>query len=79
MGTGSRRCPLLHVCPHRRDTSVDESYEWDTEVTLATDLLAALQLYRPTEPPQPLSTITLRDLEHQSEFVPNHGDAVGSP
>ncbi|OXB52699.1 UNVERIFIED_CONTAM: hypothetical protein H355_004572, partial [Colinus virginianus] len=48
-----------------RDTSVDESYEWDAEVTLATDLLATLQLYRAAEPPRPLSTIALRDLEPQ--------------
>lgn len=44
---------------------MDESYEWDAEVTLATDLLAALQLYRTAEPPRPLSTIALRDLERQ--------------
>lgn len=79
MGMGSRRHHLPPICPHRRDTSVDESYEWDAEVTLATDLLAALQLYRTAEPPRPLSTIALRDLERQSEFVPKHGDAAGSP
>uniref|UniRef100_A0A8B9T288 Immunoglobulin superfamily member 9 n=1 Tax=Anas platyrhynchos TaxID=8839 RepID=A0A8B9T288_ANAPL len=50
-----------------RDTSVDESYEWDAEVTLASDLLAALQLYRARAPPRPLSTIALRDLERQQQ------------
>ncbi|XP_010722254.2 protein turtle homolog A [Meleagris gallopavo] len=67
--------PVPNVGGKRRDTSVDESYEWDTEVTLATDLLAALQLYRPAEPPQPLSTITLRDLERQS--MANRGPSYG--
>lgn len=57
--------PIHVVRGKRRDTSVDESYEWDAEVTLATDLLAALQLYRTAEPPRPLSTIALRDLERQ--------------
>lgn len=46
---------------------MDESYEWDAEVTLASDLLAALQLYRAGAPPRPLSTIALRDLERQQQ------------
>uniref|UniRef100_A0A8B9IA99 Immunoglobulin superfamily member 9 n=1 Tax=Anser brachyrhynchus TaxID=132585 RepID=A0A8B9IA99_9AVES len=53
-----------------RDTSVDESYEWDAEVALASDLLAALQLYRAGAPPRPLSTIALRDLERRRERTP---------
>ncbi|OXB55818.1 hypothetical protein ASZ78_007136 [Callipepla squamata] len=70
-GRGPGGVPSLpECCPPRRDTSVDESYEWDAEVTLATDLLATLQLYRAAEPPRPLSTIALRDLERQSECVP---------
>uniref|UniRef100_A0A8C3CPA5 Immunoglobulin superfamily member 9 n=1 Tax=Cairina moschata TaxID=8855 RepID=A0A8C3CPA5_CAIMO len=59
--------PALSGAGKRRDTSVDESYEWDAEVTLASDLLAALQLYRAGAPPRPLSTIALRDLERQQQ------------
>lgn len=46
---------------------MDESYEWDAEVALASDLLAALQLYRAGAPPRPLSTIALRDLERRQQ------------
>ncbi|KAK2540172.1 hypothetical protein Q9966_004739 [Columba livia] len=49
----------------RRNTSVDENYEWDAELTLESDILAALQLYRSGDPARPVSTIALRDLERQ--------------
>ncbi|XP_066842129.1 protein turtle homolog A isoform X2 [Anser cygnoides] len=63
----------------RRDTSVDESYEWDAEVALASDLLAALQLYRAGAPPRPLSTIALRDLERRQQHPPAVGMANRGP
>lgn len=59
--------PVPSSAGKRRDTSVDESYEWDAEVALASDLLAALQLYRAGAPPRPLSTIALRDLERRQQ------------
>lgn len=46
---------------------MDENYEWDAELTLESDILAALQLYRSGDPARPVSTIALRDLERQSE------------
>ncbi|XP_061872272.1 protein turtle homolog A [Colius striatus] len=47
----------------RRNTSVDENYEWDAEFALESDILEALQLYRGGDPARPVSTIALRDLE----------------
>uniref|UniRef100_A0A8C0J3G2 Immunoglobulin superfamily member 9 n=1 Tax=Chelonoidis abingdonii TaxID=106734 RepID=A0A8C0J3G2_CHEAB len=35
----------------RRNTSVDENYEWDSEFALESDILDALQLYRTLEQP----------------------------
>ncbi|XP_074422645.1 protein turtle homolog A isoform X2 [Larus michahellis] len=49
----------------RRNTSVDENYEWDAEFALESDILQALQLYRSGDPARPVSTIALRDLERQ--------------
>ncbi|KAM6039611.1 protein turtle homolog A [Chlamydotis macqueenii] len=49
----------------RRNTSVDENYEWDAEFALESDILEALQLYRSGDPARPVSTIALRDLERQ--------------
>uniref|UniRef100_A0A8D0FLL0 Immunoglobulin superfamily member 9 n=1 Tax=Strix occidentalis caurina TaxID=311401 RepID=A0A8D0FLL0_STROC len=56
--------------PRRRNTSVDENYEWDAEFALESDILEALQLYRSGDPARPVSTIALRDLERQSECGP---------
>ncbi|RLV62796.1 hypothetical protein DV515_00018934 [Chloebia gouldiae] len=47
----------------RRNTSVDENYEWDAEFALESELLEALQLYRGAAPARPGSSIALRDLQ----------------
>ncbi|KAM6309343.1 protein turtle homolog A [Podargus strigoides] len=57
--------PALGGAVKRRNTSVDENYEWDAEFALESDILEALQLYRGGHPPRPVSTIALRDLERQ--------------
>ncbi|OWK55073.1 Protein turtle A, partial [Lonchura striata] len=49
--------------PRRRNTSVDENYEWDAEFALESELLEALQLYRGAAPARPGSSIALRDLQ----------------
>ncbi|XP_069734805.1 protein turtle homolog A isoform X2 [Phaenicophaeus curvirostris] len=49
----------------RRNTSVDENYEWDADFALESDILEALQLYRRGDTARPVSTIALRDLERQ--------------
>ncbi|XP_068271361.1 LOW QUALITY PROTEIN: protein turtle homolog A [Nyctibius grandis] len=59
----------------RRNTSVDENYEWDTEFALESDILEALQLYRSGGPARPLSTIALHDLERQK---PSGGSSLVS-
>uniref|UniRef100_A0A8C3J544 Immunoglobulin superfamily member 9 n=1 Tax=Calidris pygmaea TaxID=425635 RepID=A0A8C3J544_9CHAR len=66
----ARMDPALGGAGKRRDTSVDENYEWDAEFALESDILEALQLYRRGDPPRPISTIALRDLERQSECEP---------
>ncbi|XP_059688023.1 protein turtle homolog A [Gavia stellata] len=57
--------PALGSTGKRRNTSVDENYEWDAEFALESDILEALQLYRSGDPARPVSTIALRDLERQ--------------
>ncbi|KAM6294173.1 protein turtle homolog A [Aegotheles albertisi] len=57
--------PALGGAGKRRNTSVDENYEWDAEFSLESDILEALQLYRRGAPARPGSTIALRDLERQ--------------
>ncbi|XP_074836799.1 protein turtle homolog A isoform X2 [Carettochelys insculpta] len=61
----------------RRNTSVDENYEWDSEFALESDILEALQLYRSGDPRRPISTIAVRELERQSAKAPSDGS--GSP
>uniref|UniRef100_A0A8C8SEN6 Immunoglobulin superfamily member 9 n=1 Tax=Pelusios castaneus TaxID=367368 RepID=A0A8C8SEN6_9SAUR len=61
----------------RRNTSVDENYEWDSEFALESDILDALQLYRSGDPRRPISTIAVRELERQSAKAPS--DSSGSP
>ncbi|XP_065276417.1 protein turtle homolog A [Emys orbicularis] len=61
----------------RRNTSVDENYEWDSEFALESDILDALQLYRSGDPKRPVSTIAVQELERQSAKAP--GDGSGSP
>ncbi|XP_064330895.1 protein turtle homolog A isoform X1 [Phalacrocorax carbo] len=60
-----RTDPALGGAGKRRNTSVDENYEWDAEFALESDLLEALQLYRSGDLPRPISTIALHDLERQ--------------
>ncbi|XP_071583437.1 protein turtle homolog A isoform X3 [Heliangelus exortis] len=60
-----RTDPALGSAGKRRNTSVDENYEWDAEFALESDILQALQLYRSGAPERPISTIALRDLERQ--------------
>ncbi|XP_067399043.1 protein turtle homolog A [Emydura macquarii macquarii] len=61
----------------RRNTSVDENYEWDSEFALESDILDALQLYRSGDPRRPISTIAVQELERQSAKAPS--DSSGSP
>nr|XP_025036564.1 LOW QUALITY PROTEIN: protein turtle homolog A [Pelodiscus sinensis] len=61
----------------RRNTSVDENYEWDSEFALESDILEALQLYRSGDPRRPVSTIAVQELERQSAKAPSDGS--GSP
>ncbi|KAM6395307.1 LOW QUALITY PROTEIN: protein turtle homolog A [Rhynochetos jubatus] len=61
----ARMDPALGSTGKRRNTSVDENYEWDAEFALESDILEALQLYRRGDPARPVSTIALRDLERQ--------------
>ncbi|XP_065516023.1 protein turtle homolog A isoform X1 [Lathamus discolor] len=68
-----RMDPALGSAGKRRNTSVDENYEWDAEFALESDILEALQLYRGGPPARPGSTIALRDLERQKP-----GAAAGS-
>uniref|UniRef100_A0A8D2J2A3 Immunoglobulin superfamily member 9 n=1 Tax=Varanus komodoensis TaxID=61221 RepID=A0A8D2J2A3_VARKO len=64
-----KREPSLVPISKRRNTSVDENYEWDTEFALESDLLDALQLFRSGNPKRPVSTIAAHELEKQSEFL----------
>ncbi|XP_048367768.1 protein turtle homolog A isoform X2 [Sphaerodactylus townsendi] len=61
----------------RRNTSVDENYEWDSEFALESDLLDALQLYRSGNPKRPVSTIAAHELEKQSSK--SSSESSGSP
>ncbi|XP_064354846.1 protein turtle homolog A isoform X2 [Dromaius novaehollandiae] len=67
---GPRKDPALASAGKRRNTSVDENYEWDSELALESDLLDALQLYRGGDPARPVSTIAVRDLERQKPRGP---------
>uniref|UniRef100_A0A8C5S3N2 Immunoglobulin superfamily member 9 n=1 Tax=Laticauda laticaudata TaxID=8630 RepID=A0A8C5S3N2_LATLA len=62
----SKKENLAAVLEKRRNTSVDENYEWDSEFALESELLDALQLYRSGDPKRPISTIAAHDLEKQS-------------
>ncbi|XP_042295089.1 LOW QUALITY PROTEIN: protein turtle homolog A [Sceloporus undulatus] len=61
----------------RKNTSVDENYEWDSELTLESDLLDALQLYRSGNPKRPVSTIAAHELEKQNSRASS--ESSGSP
>ncbi|KAG8449995.1 hypothetical protein GDO86_016615 [Hymenochirus boettgeri] len=71
-----RKDSLLATICNRRNTSVDENYEWDSEFTLETDLLDALQIYHTTNGGRPIATIT-GDVERQSVKIPS--DVTNSP
>ncbi|KAL7978232.1 hypothetical protein Chor_014771 [Crotalus horridus] len=62
----SKKESLVAVLEKRRNTSVDENYEWDSEFALESELLDALQLYRSGDPKRPTSTIAAQELEKQS-------------
>ncbi|XP_053857374.1 protein turtle homolog A-like isoform X2 [Vidua macroura] len=64
----------------RRNTSVDENYEWDAEFALESELLEALQLYRGAAPARPGSSIALRDLQRHNPpavSMANRGPSYG--
>nr|XP_014343555.1 PREDICTED: protein turtle homolog A-like [Latimeria chalumnae] len=50
---------------NRRELSVDENYEWDTEFTVESEVLDALKLYKSGKTNRPVSTIAIQDLERQ--------------
>ncbi|KAF7238574.1 hypothetical protein EYD10_14727 [Varanus komodoensis] len=72
-----KREPSLVPISKRRNTSVDENYEWDTEFALESDLLDALQLFRSGNPKRPVSTIAAHELEKQSSKASS--ESSGSP
>lgn len=61
-----KRDPAVGAVSKRRNTSVDENYEWDSEFALESDLLDALQLYRSGNPKRPVSTIAAHELEKRT-------------
>uniref|UniRef100_A0A8C5S1F6 Immunoglobulin superfamily member 9 n=1 Tax=Laticauda laticaudata TaxID=8630 RepID=A0A8C5S1F6_LATLA len=79
----SKKENLAAVLEKRRNTSVDENYEWDSEFALESELLDALQLYRSGDPKRPISTIAAHDLEKQSKLIspatsPTNSQSVGA-
>ncbi|XP_054854859.1 protein turtle homolog A [Eublepharis macularius] len=84
-GEDGRPQPSTTAISKRRNTSVDENYEWDTEFALESDLLDALQLYRSENPKRPVSTIAAHELEKQSSksssessSSPSNSQSVGA-
>ncbi|KAM4662981.1 protein turtle homolog A [Discoglossus pictus] len=65
-----RKDSLLATISNRRNTSVDENYEWDSDFTLEADLMDALQIYRSGNGGRPISTIAVGDVERQSLKLP---------
>ncbi|KAL8184370.1 UNVERIFIED_CONTAM: hypothetical protein K2H54_015309, partial [Gekko kuhli] len=76
-GEDGRPKPSATAISKRRNTSVDENYEWDSEFALESDLLDALQLYRSGNPKRPVSTIAAHELEKQSSK--SSSESGGSP
>ncbi|KAM8920786.1 protein turtle homolog A isoform 3-T3 [Pelodytes ibericus] len=70
-----RKDSLLATISNRRNTSVDENYEWDSEFTLEADLMDALQIYRSGNGGRPISTIASGDVERQSVKLPLEADS----
>ncbi|XP_077179514.1 protein turtle homolog A isoform X2 [Paroedura picta] len=77
VGEDYRSKPSVPAVSKRRNTSVDENYEWDSEFALESDLLDALQLYRSGHPRRPVSTIAAHELEKQSSK--SSSESGGSP
>nr|XP_056708650.1 protein turtle homolog A [Euleptes europaea] len=84
-GEDCRPKPSVAAVSKRRNTSVDENYEWDSEFALESDLLDALQLYRSGNPKRPVSTIAAHELEKQgskssseSGSSPSNSQSVGA-
>ncbi|XP_034954065.2 protein turtle homolog A isoform X1 [Zootoca vivipara] len=80
-----KKDPSVVAISKRRNTSVDENYEWDSEFALESDLLDALQLYRSGNPKRPVSTIAAQELEKQSSKTssessssPSNSQSVGA-
>ncbi|XP_073423076.1 protein turtle homolog A [Dendrobates tinctorius] len=63
-----RKDSLLATVCNRRNTSVDENYEWDSEFTLEVDLMDALQIYRSGNSGQ---TISAGKVERQNVKLPS--------
>ncbi|CAJ0944382.1 unnamed protein product [Ranitomeya imitator] len=63
-----RKDSLLATVCNRRNTSVDENYEWDSEFTLEVDLMDALQVYRSGNSGQ---TISAGKVERQNVKLPS--------
>ncbi|XP_061462381.1 protein turtle homolog A isoform X2 [Rhineura floridana] len=72
-----KKDPSVVTAGKRRNTSVDENYEWDSEFALESDLLDALQLCRSGNPRRPVSTIAAHELEKLSSK--NSSASSGSP
>ncbi|XP_075048362.1 protein turtle homolog A isoform X1 [Mixophyes fleayi] len=66
-----RKDSLLATISNRRNTSVDENYEWDSDFTLEADLMDALQVYRSSNGGRPISTIHTGEVERQSVKLPS--------
>ncbi|XP_053575885.1 protein turtle homolog A [Bombina bombina] len=65
-----RKDSLLATISNRRNTSVDENYEWDSEFTLENDLMDALHIYRSSNGGGPISTVAVGEVEMQSLKLP---------
>ncbi|KAJ7307432.1 hypothetical protein JRQ81_009450 [Phrynocephalus forsythii] len=72
------REPSVPALSKRRNTSVDENYEWDSEFALESELLDALHLYRSENPKRPVSTIAAQELE-KKQSSKTSSETSGSP
>nr|XP_033780823.1 protein turtle homolog A [Geotrypetes seraphini] len=69
--------PSIATISKRRNTSVDENYEWDSELPVESDILEALQMYRSGTPKRPVSSLATQDLQKQGAKAPRTD--YGSP
>ncbi|XP_053330726.1 protein turtle homolog A isoform X2 [Spea bombifrons] len=65
-----RKDSPLATISNRRNTSVDENYEWDSDFNLEADLMDSLQVFRGSNSGPPISTIATGDVERQSMKLP---------